>query len=437
MPELDLTPLRQLLSGYAGQGRTALLPSLHAAQAIYGYLPAPVAVEIGRSLNVPLADVYGVIDFYALFHPEPVGMTMIHVCDDPACAMAGADTLLEDMTNRAQDMQGGASGGITVERAQCLGLCEHAPAVIVQESQRGRVPVDGTVALSADIGIQPYSIVAGDLSLLTGNCGKGRPTTLAEYEASGGYQGLKIALGMGPEAAVAEVKAAGLVGRGGAAFPTGLKWEGAARAVGEPKYVVCNGDEAEPGTFKDRVLLEEDPHRVIEGLTISAYAIGAHQGYAFIRGEYPRALKAMAAALAEARQAGCLGEDIFGSGFAFDIELRKGAGAYVCGEETALFEAIEGKRGFPRIKPPFPTTNGLFGQPTVISNVETLCNIPLIMAQGAGQYRQIGTEKSPGPKLFCVSGDVARPGPVRGALWGHHPPPARRPGGRGARRAQA
>ncbi len=172
--------------------------------------------------------------------------------------------------------------------------------------------------------------------------------------------------------------------------------------------MICNADESEPGTFKDRILLLDDPHRTIEGMAIAAYAIGANQGYLYIRGEYPYILPVLENALNEAREANLLGENILGSGFSFDIELRVGAGAYICGEETALFELIEGKRGFPRVKPPFPTTHGLFGKPTVINNVETLCNVPLIIAQGSAEYRKIGTEKSPGPKLFCVSGDVVK-----------------------------
>jgi len=209
---------------------------------------------------------------------------------------------------------------------------------------------------------------------------------------------------------VAELKTAGLVGRGGAAFPTGIKWEGAAKATGQPKYIVCNAAESETGTFKDRILMEEDPHRTIEGMIIAAHAVGASQGYIYVRGEYPHAFKVMSEAVAEARRAGAIGGNIFGSGLDFDIEMRLGAGAYICGEETALLESIEGKRGFPRIKPPFPTTHGLFGKPTVINNVETFCNVPLIIERGAAEYRKIGTERSPGPKLFCVSGQIQRPG---------------------------
>ena len=402
MAESDLSRLHGILEELAPQGQSALLPALHAAQGIYGHIPEPVAAEIGRILQVPLADLYGVIDFYALFLHEPAGQTIIHICNDPVCAMAGSETFLKTL-QRQQD-----ATGITVHCAPCLGLCEHAPAVIVRETQRGRVDPGYAGIVTEAIGESPRSILGGDLSLLTKNCGKGRATTLKEYEAAGGYQALKLALGAAPGMVIEAIKAAGLVGRGGAAFPTGLKWEAAAQASGEPKYVVCNGDEAELGTFKDRVLLEEDPHAVLEGLILAGYAIGAHKGYLFIRGEYTQGLRAMTAAVQEAQAAGYLGPDLLG--FAFEVELRRGAGAYVCGEETALFEAIEGKRGFPRVKPPFPTTCGLFGQPTVINNVETLCNVPLILSLGAAEYRQLGTEKSSGPKLFCVSGDVVRPG---------------------------
>jgi NADH-quinone oxidoreductase subunit F len=207
-----------------------------------------------------------------------------------------------------------------------------------------------------------------------------------------------------------EVKQSGLVGRGGAAFPTGVKWEGAANAPGAPKYVVVNADESEPGTFKDRILMESDPNRIIEGVILAAYAVGANKAYFYIRGEYPTAQTRVKAAIDACQAAGYLGANILGSGFDLEIEVRSGAGAYICGEETALFESIEGKRGFPRVKPPFPTTHGLFGKPTAINNVETLAAIPYIVTHGAAAFRQIGTEKSTGPKLFCVSGDVARPG---------------------------
>ena len=415
MTVIDLTPLHAMLSEYAPQGRTALLPALHAAQEIYGYIPEEVAAAVGQALGVPLVDVHGVIDFYALFYREPVGETRIHVCNDPACAMAGSDAVLKMLARRvALSKLGGPEGFITVEHSPCLGLCEHAPATIVQgrsQPHRTVAPAKaGTYAALVGPSPHPRSRVYREINLLTTNCGRGETTTLERYVESGGYQGLKTALTMTPEAVVAEVTNAGLVGRGGAAFPTGIKWEGALKAPGAVKYVVCNADEAEPGTFKDRVILEDDPHLPLEGLIIAAYAIGAHKGYIYIRGEYTFQFGVMQRAVEEARAVGLLGANILGSGFDFDVELRRGAGAYICGEETALFESIEGKRGFPRVKPPFPTTHGLFGKPTVINNVETLANIPHLIHGGAAAYRQTGTERSPGPKLFCLSGDVAQPG---------------------------
>ncbi len=200
------------------------------------------------------------------------------------------------------------------------------------------------------------------------------------------------------------------MGRGGAAFPTGLKWEYTAAAEAYPHFQVCNADESEPGTFKDRVLMEGDPYSVLEGMALAGYAIGAEKGFLYIRGEYPRAQRILSEAVEQATRAGYLGEGILGSSYSFEVELRSGAGAYICGEETALFESIEGKRGFPRLKPPFPTTHGLFGKPTAINNVETLCAAAWILAHGADAYRSVGTEGSPGSKLFCVSGDVAQPG---------------------------
>ena len=412
MSDFDLSPLHSVLNDLAPRGQTALLPALHAAQSIYSYLPQDVVAEISRTLKVPLANVYGVIDFYAMFYPEPVGKTVIRVCNDPPCSVKGGAQVLDSVCRHLAVAPGEitSDGAFTVERSPCLGLCEHAPAVLAGETAIGRANPSNAEEITQGIGQAPHGVVGGDIRVLTANCGKGRPASLKEYELTRGYAALWKALAMDPEAVIAEVKDSGLVGRGGAAFPTGVKWEGAFKAGGEPKYVVCNADESEPGTFKDRVLMEEDPHRTIEGMIIAAYAIGANRGYFYIRGEYPYGHKVISAAIEEARGAGYLGENILDSRFDFDIEMRMGAGAYICGEETALFESIEGKRGFPRVKPPFPTTFGLFGKPTVINNVETFCNVPLIIAKGASEYRRYGTETSPGPKLFCVSGDVARPG---------------------------
>ena len=412
MSDADLIRLRSILAELAPQGRAALLPALHAAQQFHGWLPEAVATEVGRALGVPLADVYGVIDFYEMLSREPLGRTVARVCDAPVCALTGSDDLADALCRHLKVAPGevGPDGEFTVEHAPCLGLCDHAPALLVGEVALARGDPGRAAELCARQGERPISFVGGDIRILTGNCGRGHPTTFADYQSSGGYAGLKKALTMTPQDVVAELKTAGLVGRGGAAFPTGIKWEGAAKAAGQPKYIVCNADESEPGTFKDRILMEDDPHRTIEGMIIAAHAVGASQGYIYVRGEYPYAFNVMSEAVAEARQAGAIGGNIFDSGLNFDIEMRLGAGAYICGEETALLESIEGKRGMPRIKPPFPTTHGLFGKPTVINNVETFCNVPLVIERGAAEYRKIGTERSPGPKLFCVSGQVQRPG---------------------------
>ncbi len=397
MSDIDLVPLQTELFKFVPLGRSGLLPALHAAQQIYGWLPLEVAAEISKSLRVPLADVHGVIEFYSLFYNEQVGRKFIRVCTDQACALKGADRLLHHLCHH-YDVEPGQTTedlSLTIEHSPCLGLCDQAPSALVDDDAETVISPDFK---SYDLGI-PKSLVYGSVRELTANCGEGT-TTLAKYSE---YSAYKKALSMTPEAIVAEIKSSGLVGRGGAAFPTGIKWEGAAKAQADQKYVVCNADESEPGTFKDRILLLDDPHRVIEGLCITAYAIGASKGYIYIRGEYPYIVPVLENALNEARMDGYLGNG-------FDIEVRVGAGAYICGEETALFESIEGKRGFPRVKPPFPTTNGLFDKPTVINNVETLCNVPLIISRGSAEYRKIGTEKSPGPKLFCVSGDVAQPG---------------------------
>jgi NADH-quinone oxidoreductase subunit F len=395
MDEANLSSLQKTIEAYIPLGRSGLLPALHAAQSVYGWVSEAVAEEIAKTLRVPLADVHGVIEFYSLFYNEPTSKRVIRVCTDVACALKGGDGILHHLCSH-HGLEPGHSKpdlSLTIEPSPCLGLCEHAPAVLTMDDGRWTIE-DGSSESD-----RPRSMVYGPIRLLTANCGNGT-TSLAQY---GEYAGLKKAKSMQPADVIAEVKASGLVGRGGAAFPTGIKWEGAANAEADQKYVICNADESEPGTFKDRILLLDDPHRTIEGMCIAAYAIGASKGYIYIRGEYPYIVPVLEDALKEAREEGYLGED-------FDIEIRVGAGAYICGEETALFESIEGKRGFPRIKPPFPTTHGVFGKPTVINNVESLCNVPLVLSMGSTEYRKIGTEKSPGPKLFCVSGDVAKPG---------------------------
>jgi len=256
----------------------------------------------------------------------------------------------------------------------------------------------------------PTGLTKKQLRVVLTNCGVIDPESLDEAIAAGAYEGIAKILGDGMSSAdvVEEVKRSGLRGRGGAGFPTGLKWS--FTAAGETKYVVCNADEGEPGTFKDRLILEGDPHRLVEGMMIAGYAIGASKGYVYIRGEYALSIERMQAAIDSAREAGILGDAVLGSTFAFDLEIKKGAGAYVCGEETSLIESIEGKRGFPRLKPPYPGAVGLWAKPTVVNNVETLANVPPIIARGADWFRSLGTETSPGTKVYTILGRVEHPG---------------------------
>ena len=240
--------------------------------------------------------------------------------------------------------------------------------------------------------------------------GVANPESLDDYRAHGGYGALTRAIAMGADTVIREATEARLVGRGGALFPTGRKWEAVARHPSRPHYLVCNADESEPGTFKDRVLMEADPFAVVEAMTIAGFATGCERGFVYVRGEYPLAAARLQGAIEAARAASLLGDDILGAGIRFDVDLRRGAGAYICGEETALFNSIEGRRGEPRNKPPFPVDVGLFGQPTVVNNVETLVNVLPIVLDGGAAYARIGTGQSTGTRLFCLSGSVARPG---------------------------
>ncbi len=405
--------LDNILERYEGRSRESLLPLLWDVQTAFGHIGPEAVRAISHTLHVPESDIYGVIGFYSLFHSEPTGETIVRVCTDPSCGLAGADRVLDNLCERLgiHHDETTADGRYTVTHTTCLGLCEHAPAALVSRRGNGEAsyaPVDDLDNVLTGSNRERHTPVGGANRVLLKDVIEGRRQTLDEY---GGYSALARAIhDMTPESVIAEVEASGLIGRGGAAFPTGTKWKLTRQAPGQPHYVVCNADESEPGTFKDRVLMESQPHLLLEGMALCGYAIGATSGYLFVRGEYPEAAQRLQAAIDEAAAAGLLGEHIMGSEFSFRVELRRGAGAYICGEETALFEAIEGKRGFPRVKPPFPTTHGLFGKPTVVNNVETLCAALLVIRHGAAWFRQWGTEKSAGPKLVSVSGHVQRPG---------------------------
>jgi NADH-quinone oxidoreductase subunit F len=417
---------------------------LHAVQDRFGWLAPGALNYISERLTVPPAELFGVATFYHLFSMTPQPSRVVHVCDDIACRIRGAEKLCAEME----------STGVAWKRSPCLGQCERAPAALVIEAgqspksfavapvrsiddiaveavgeaqarqraaskgeaqarqraaSKGEAQARQRAASKNDRPPERLGLDKPPLQLLR-RVGRIDPTSVQAYRADGGYNALSRAFELRPEGVIQEVLASNLVGRGGAAFPTGRKWDAVSKAPARPHYVVCNADESEPGTFKDRILMESDPFAIIEGMTIAAYATSSERGFFYIRGEYPLATERVDSAIRAAREAGLLGKNILGSDFSFDVEVRRGAGAYICGEETALFNSIEGKRGEPRNKPPFPVHVGLFGKPTVINNVETLVNIPLILAQGGKAFADTGTPGSTGPKLFCVSGHVVRPG---------------------------
>jgi NADH-quinone oxidoreductase subunit F len=411
---------RVVRGGHETEGdRTLLLPALHALHAAEGWISEGGLNYICERLTVPPAEAYGVATFYAMFSVQPQPRTVVHVCDDLACRIQGGKELLTEL--EAQ----GADGDWTWVTSPCLGMCEQAPAILAQRAGRSDVALGEATLATVRAAVAPGStvtcagavtapqawdpVVRSGLRLLR-RVGEVDPSSIDAYRAAGGYAALRRAIELGPEGTIREITDAKLLGRGGAAFPTGVKWKAVAEQSVRPHFVICNADESEPGTFKDRLVMELDPFAVVEALTIAGYATGAERGYLYVRGEYPLATERLEGAIAEARLHGYLGDDVMEHGFRFDVELRRGAGAYICGEETALFNSIEGKRGEPRNKPPFPVTSGVFGKPTAINNVETLINVLPILELGAEAYSSIGTEDSTGTRLFCLSGHVERPG---------------------------
>ena len=401
--------------------RHLLLPALHAVQDSIGWISPGALNYVSERLMVPPAETYAVASFYALFSTTERPGTVVHVCDDIACKTNGADELCRRLEDRFGP-PGTAKDGATWLRSPCLGLCEKAPAALLQKAGEDAVdvslaPVDADSLGAVLGGATPVERViapppqAGDEDLrLLARVGIVDPTSIDDYRAKGGYLALRRALMIGAAEVIREVVDSKLMGRGGAAFPAGVKWNAVSQAPSLPHYVICNADESEPGTFKDRVIMEGDPFAVIESLTIAGFACGVHEGYIYIRGEYPEATRRLHSAIQQARRRGFLGDDIMERGYSFDIELRRGAGAYICGEETALMESIEGQRGEPRNKPPFPVHVGLFGKPTAVNNVETLVNVLEILKEGGPQMAAVGTAGSTGPKLFCMSGCVENPG---------------------------
>ena len=383
--------------GHASRSRRdLLLPVLHALQDEIGWISRGGLEYACRRLDVPPADAYGVATFYDRFTLDEQPPLTVTVCDDIVCKCNGADDLLREL------------GDAAVRRSPCLGLCDRAPAARMERP--GRAHAEGRLAPASIDAITDLlgggkwpddaaAPVIGGTPKLLRRVGVVDPESLESYRAAGGYTALRKAMEMGPEAVIREVTEAKLLGRGGAAFPAGRKWDSVARAPVHPHYLVCNADESEPGTFKDRVLMENDPFAVVEAMAIAAYATGCEKGFIYVRTEYPLARRRIENAIS-------LSRGLFG----VELEVRRGAGAYICGEETALFNSIEGKRGEPRNKPPFPVQSGLFGKPTLENNVETLVNVLDILVDGGAAFAATGTAESTGTRLFCLSGHVRRPG---------------------------
>jgi NADH:ubiquinone oxidoreductase subunit F (NADH-binding)/(2Fe-2S) ferredoxin len=357
------------------------------------------------------------------------------VCGGTACVSSQSLKLVDNLNKSI--IKHGLTDKVEVVVTGCFGLCEMGPIIKVNPDDVIYVkvqPEDAEEIVSDHVikgsrierllyeepslnmkleGLNAHSYYKKQIRIVLRNCGFINPDKIDEYIANDGYQSLaKCITEMSREDVIDTIVKSGLRGRGGGGYPTGLKWKLTNERVSAQKYIICNADEGDPGSFKDRSILEGDPHSVLEAMAIAGYAIGANHGYIYIRAEYPLALRTLEIAIAQAKELGLLGENILGTGFDFDVELRYGAGAFVCGEETALIQSIEGSRGEPAIKPPFPAESGVWGNPTCINNVETLANIPPIILKGADWFRKIGSDKSPGTKVFSLSGNIKNVGLV-------------------------
>ncbi|MEZ5292240.1 MAG: NADH-quinone oxidoreductase subunit NuoF [Vicinamibacterales bacterium] len=420
--------------------RSSVLYALYLAQEQQGYISANAARHVAEVVGITTADVEDVVSYYVMFHRTPVGTYVLQVCTTLSCALAGAERVIERLEESLGVKCGGTdpSGMFTIQQMECLGACDKAPVMMVNNEHWHECvtpeQVPGLLDGMRANGLKALSGCHLDVEHRTDAAGKttvpARPAAATDYEPvltkyaytpggntlehylahQQGYDGLKKALAMAPEQVIETVKASGLRGRGGAGFPTGLKWQFVDKKSPKPKYIVCNADESEPGTFKDHLLMERNPHLLVEGCLIGCYAIGAKTAYIYIRGEFYHLFPALQKAIDDARAAGYVGTNILGTGFDCEVYLHRGAGAYEAGEETALLDSLEGKRAQPRFKPPFPAVAGLWGCPTAVNNVETLCNAPLILTRGAEWFAALGPEKNGGPKLFCISGQVKRPG---------------------------
>ncbi|MCB0255802.1 MAG: NADH-quinone oxidoreductase subunit NuoF [Anaerolineae bacterium] len=437
--------IRDLMARYP-QARSALGPALEAAQQQIGYLPDEAMAEVAAMFDLEPMEVQAFVGFYHMLHQWPVGEFHVEVCTNVPCMLRGAGKCAEQLKEKLglEFGQTTPDGMFTLGEMECLGSCGTAPMVSVTKKQSdwsryyeelntperidamldelkglANVPADqlpsaGRVVPGVDEVARPYHHSHHpDTNTLLARIDQPDSHTLAGYEADGGYALARQILGKEggktPTEVLETVKAAGLRGRGGAGFPTGVKW-GFLPAGSYPRYLVVNADESEPGTFKDRLILEYDPHRLIEGIILACYATEASHAFIYIRGEYFFAAQRLEVAVAEARAKGYIGKGIFGTSKDLEITVHRGAGAYICGEETALLTSLEGYRGHPRLKPPFPAVEGLYRKPTIVNNVETITQVVAIVRNGPEWYRQWGSEKSPGFALYCLSGQVKKPG---------------------------
>ncbi|HWN65799.1 MAG TPA: NADH-quinone oxidoreductase subunit NuoF, partial [Candidatus Binatus sp.] len=408
--------------------RSAAMPLLHLWQEHFGFISDEGVQWIAAKLNLQPINILELVTFYPMFRRERAGKTHIRVCRTLSCAMAGSDRLMEKFCaatgiERRPHGDGmhnpisvSADGNYSIEFVECLASCGTAPACMVNQELHENVRLDR----AADLLTNHQSLITNHRSpphplehrLIFKNIRRDDwKTDISTYMREGGYEQLRKAVTMSRAEIVNQVKTSGLRGRGGAGFPCGVKWSFIKPDEKKPVYLICNADESEPGTFKDRYIIHEDPHQLLEGILISCFALNARMAYIYIRGEFPEGAKILERAIEEAREHNFLGKNILGTGFDVEVYIHRGGGAYICGEETGLIESLEGKRGYPRIKPPyFPAVLGLYMCPTIVNNVETLCHVKHIIAMGGANYARLGRPNNTGTRILCVSGDVQRPG---------------------------
>src|SRR2546428_422729 len=415
------TQAREIIQRY-DEPRAAALPLLWLVQENFGHISSEAEFWVGRLVGVAVSHVREVVSFYTMFRTKPAGRHELRVCTSLPCILRGADHVLAHLKDQLRISPGETTsdGQLTLTEVECLCACEIAPMAQLDEQFVGpleagtlKAVIRAALREPKDSGqtLEPQPFIATDGPVLSTRFKDTEGTWFDTYVAGGGDLAAKKALvSMTPQQIIDEVSRANLRGLGGAGFPTAKKWSFIPKASPKATYLVINGDEGEPGTFKDRYILERDPHALLEGMIIAAYTIGSHKAYVYIRGEYFRSAQRFSRAVEEAYARGWLGKNIQGSGFDLDVVIHRGAGAYICGEETALLTSLEGGKGFPRLKPPFPAISGLFQSPTIVNNVETLACVPFILREGAERFAGLGTPKQGGTRLFSVCGHVNRPG---------------------------